>query len=683
MAALKLRRVTAMRLFNTQPTRVLPPSIWKSLALLSLLTCCALTGCTFDRSGLVNKGGCVEDDHCPSGQVCENGRCILELDRGGDIGDAGTVDGVDFGNIDGSNDDTDDMRVDPGDSGLDPDDPPLDSADVGIDTGEDAGCPDPNTCGGCEPLGHEPGTECGTGECGTGEWACATEDVVECQSEDVPLNACGGCDELDDDPGDECGDCGVYICGDDGESLDCDDPGRNLCGGCDELEHDPEDLCGACLDGEWTCDGEGGLDCRDATPANACGGCGLLAAAPLSACGACLDGTHQCNPAGTAVSCVDATPANVCGGCGVIIDELGAVCGDCGGDTWQCTDDKTALECPTGIPFNACGTCAVLAHPVGTECGVCSDGEWTCNGDGSAVYCKDATPANSCGGCGTLEAEPLSDCGDCGFWTCNIDNSAVECLNDPGYNLCGGCGELADDPDTACGLCDLGTWACTAGLDAVECEGEQGYDACGGCAMPRGAIGTACSCSGLGDATYYCSDTSLLCADTNSTPGGATWLDPVAESESRTKWGWIDSWADDDWYAVNATDVGGTWLQPTVTLTTVESEGIDFRVCVFFRYTNERRITPYSCDSGDQCVWYDNDQGTIKSGNCSRQDGFARYQDLYGCCETDRSDDGSWKARLEDVDGVFTADGTVYPYIEPTSNTRPEGCAQYKFVVSF
>ena len=636
----------------------------------------AVSACTFDRSGLSNKSDCNENDDCPRGYVCHDGFCASELNRNGDVGDVGRVDGVVFDAEDGAADPTVTDETDRG------------PVDGGTDSSDDTGCPALNACGGCDTLDHEPGSACGGGECGTGTWECAAENVVECRSEDVTLNLCGGCEALDDSPGDECGDCGVYECADDGDSLECDDPGTNACDGCENLEHEPDADCGVCLDGDWACNDEGGIDCVDATPANACGGCGDLIAPPLAECGVCLDGTYQCNYDNTAVTCIDATPANTCGGCGVLAGAPTTDCGDCLDGTWTCNGDGSAVTCEDASAFNACGGCGGLVHQPETECGVCLDGLWTCNHDGSLVSCEDASDYNLCGGCGVLAGAPTTDCGICldGTWTCNGDGSAVTCENPSELNACGGCGVLAHAPTTTCGDCSLGTWTCTALKDAVECLNDPGFNVCGGCEVLPGSPDEQCTCGGAGDATYYCSGTALLCGDSDNSAASATGLAGVNEEQTRDASGWLDSAADGDWYSISVSDVNWVFIEPELTVSTPTPAGISVQACVFYRWNGDRRIAGYyGCGNSDQCSYYDASAGTITTSNCRTVDGFDNNHDLYGCCETDLGHDveNKWRVFLNGVDGIGNQSGVTYAYVKATSNTDPEGCASYDLHFSF
>lgn len=311
--------------------------------------------------------------------------------------------------------------------------PPVEEADAGSqDAGPDAvtvDCPDgePNECGGCEALAEAVGSACG-GDCGEGTWECATENTLECQSESDDINACGGCEPLDAAPGDSCGDCGETVCGDDNESVSCNDPGFNSCGGCGLLAGEPGEVCGDCERGLYACLDDGSLLCDGEVGFNACGGCGSLDGTPGAACGGCEDGSMVCNETGTELFCEGASDFNDCGGCSALAADLGAACGVCSNGEWACGDDLDSLFCDGETGFNACGGCDVLEASPGEPCGDCVGAIYACDDTGEGLACDESgIVLNECGGCNEIPGEIDDFCcggeGD-GVWDCD-DGEAI------------------------------------------------------------------------------------------------------------------------------------------------------------------------------------------------------------------------------------------------------------------
>ncbi len=156
------------------------------------------------------------------------------------------------------------------------------------------------------------GLEGGGCECLPSEEVCdGVDNDCDGQLDEGVLNACGGCLPLGGDPGQPCGQCGALQC-QGGDALDCVDPDpapffidrdgdrfgqgdpRLLCapeaphtapegGDCDD--RDPRRHPGAdevCDEIDNNCDG-----LRDEGVLNACGGCGPLDGAPGQPCGIC------------------------------------------------------------------------------------------------------------------------------------------------------------------------------------------------------------------------------------------------------------------------------------------------------------------------------------------------------------------------------------------------------------
>jgi len=629
-------------------------------ALLIVTAALFLSACTFDRSGLSEKVECIDDSDCSAGEICRGSFCGSAVGTG-DL-DAGLE--ASFFDVDAREGEGDGTIADVGDDPQEDsteDIVPLDSRDDGSedltedgsdvsedgsDISDDGGCDPVNACGGCSELSAVPDTECGGEGCGTGTWECVGQESVECVSEDASLNACGGCAELDGEIEGECGECGQFECSDDGESLECDDPGENECGGCDELEHPVDEECGVCGGGVGECNDDGTSSCVGANPTNGCGTCVDLGGAPTAECGACFDGTLACNDDGTALICEGATPDNACGGCGVVTDTPGTACGDCNG-LWTCNGALTGVTCEGATSFNDCGGCETLDYAPETDCGTCLDGTWTCDGQ-NAVECLGASGINACGGCGLLEGAPDDLCGECsdGLWTCNGDNTAVTCEGQSSLNACGGCVSLDHEPDTGCSVCPGGLWTCTEAKDSVTCEGDPGLNLCGGCGELPGEENDICSCDGEGEAKYVCHEGGMVCLEPYNSKSDARWLEAATENQSREASGVIDSNGEWDWFAVTTDDVRGSTMEPTARITTNNPASQSFQICVFYQPGWGGNYGSHSCGGGDQCARYDAGTNTIVGDNCWWTDGFENDADMHGCCESDPDDQGRWTARM-------------------------------------
>ena len=404
-----------------------------------------------------------------------------------------------------------------------------------------------NACGGCAPLTNPPGTACGpAGLCG--RYVCA-EDGLTTFCTDTGRNACGGCGPLPERLGTTCGDCGTIVC--DGEQdVRCDDEGFNACGSCSSLlvvggdqDTQPEQPCGGPC-GVFLCNEAGDvLECVE-RPQNACGGCGFLDREPGASCGTC--GRVRCMGNGV-TACVE--DVNACGGCedlGPFGAFLGQQCQVNG--IFVCGPDKNTVVCDDrglnvcggfdaleGRPGDACGRCGTLVCE-GTEsltcreftnaCGGCEDlggilpgifcsgatpcASYQCGPDGESIACTDQ-PTNACGGCFALIGEPGTSCSECGTWTCQ-GSETVSCAETT--NECGGCGPLVGEPGAPCG--DCGVYVCRGGN--LVCEGGE-LNVCGGCAPLPGEVGEDCGTCG----TWGCGNDpdNLVCfSDTVNLCGG-------------------------------------------------------------------------------------------------------------------------------------------------------------------
>ena len=206
------------------------------------------------------------------------------------------------------------------------------------------GCPGgfpQNSCGGCGPLGAEPGDGCGP--CGLDSISCLGTDSVLCSGATLG-NDCGGCATLDAEPGESCGPCGWDTVECDGtEASFCNGFSTNECSGCEPLAASPGDTCGVCDLDEYTCDGPDLVTCSGDTALNSCGGCFDLVAEPGEICGSCGDGNIVCNGV-EAVTCHGAAGFNACGGCGELDGAIGDSCGTCGLSYLEC-DGFGGLRC--------------------------------------------------------------------------------------------------------------------------------------------------------------------------------------------------------------------------------------------------------------------------------------------------------------------------------------------------
>jgi hypothetical protein len=440
-------------------------------------------GCTFEscsgktpycdtKTGFC--AGCLTDDHCPDGQVCEGGKCTPGCDRTHGCGDGGLCD-VDAGRCQVCKTDSD-----------------CGGATPRCDT----------TDGRCQPCllvndNCPQGQKCTSPKPGTYVCSKGCKGDADCVSEGAGNHCC------------------TDVCVD--TTLD-----DNNCGTCGN----------ACAQGLSCC----GSTCANIAIDSAnCGGCGIACTLlhAVSSCAnakckinSCVQGWADCDQTAS-TGCEQDISDDItnCGGCGVKCPGTNVMNSGCGGGNCLGTcvagfadcDQQLAgdgCEVSTGTDPNNCGMCGTVCsnmHMMTRTCGggmcngTCEVGYGDCDMDKKSDGCEVDTngSVNNCGGCGkvcsNLNVAKLScSTGTCtdecngGFKDCNNDplkdgcesNVATDPMN------CGDCGRACSNQNVMTLMCSNGVCTSTCANGFADCDGDLRTDGC------EAQLGTVMHCGG-------------------------------------------------------------------------------------------------------------------------------------------------------------------------------------------
>jgi len=460
--------------------------------------------------------GCITDDECNPGYVCNASTGTTEGDAGSDAGsDAATDAATDGGTTNGG-------ACVPGCT-------PSHACQTGLDccVGKCISTKaDSKNCGACgkvcDTLAHTTiaceDSACKVTACDTGWKDCSGGVADGCETDILnSLATCGGC-------GTPC----------------------TIANGSGKCEGG---LCKvASCDAGWdNCDGKDSTGCEaPLTSTTNCGKCGQ-ACTVTNGTGTCGDGTCKilsCNSGFKDCDAIAATGCeintnnnpNACGSCTNVCPSTGGtpqctggVCGysSCTTGFGDCTGSGTCST-PVTNDVNNCGACGrtcsyANATPkcTGTSCGIdsCSTGWGNCNGILTDGCERPLDTLTDCGGCGTpcSRAHATASCStlacktgtcDTGWGNCDTDdtNGCEKNLTGDVSN-CGACGTTCSVPNAtaACtaSKCVVGT--CSAGF--ANCDGDPTTNGCErDVTKVNNTCATATALADGGGATSLCAD---------------------------------------------------------------------------------------------------------------------------------------------------------------------------------